>query len=179
MTQFSQTRYISSNSNIELWYSKESSKVKFQSLADEHQTEEKVRIYHHELHRKKIRKSSILKLETASGTLVGHKACAEYLEKTVEDLLLHPAHLSDEAQNTLLAEVTPVFTEADNRKLLKLPTKLHVYETLAASNLHAAPGTDGLTSFFYKECFKIMGAIDRSCRGCVWWVATYSFTENQ
>ena len=41
--------------------------------------------------------------------------------------------------------------------MLKLPTKLEVYEKLAASNLHAAPGTDGLTNFFYKKCFKTMG----------------------
>ena len=91
-------------------------------LAEEHQSEGKVRIYHHELHRKQIRKSSILKLETANGVLLGHKACAEYLEKTVEDLLLHPAHLCHAAQEALLAEVTPVFTEADNWKMLKQPT---------------------------------------------------------
>ena len=145
------------HNSIELWYMKEANKVKYQSLADEHQTEEKVRIYHHELHRKKFRKSSILKLETANGDLVGHEACAEYLEKTVEDLLLHPAHLCPDAQDTLLDEVNPVFNEADNQKMMKLPTKLEVYETLAASNLHAAPGTDGLTNFFYKECFKTMG----------------------
>ena len=29
--------------------------------------------------------------------------------------------------------------------------------TLSNSNLHAAPGTDGLTSFFYKHCFDVMG----------------------
>ena len=41
--------------------------------------------------------------------------------------------------------------------LLSAPTKKEVEETLSASNLHAAPGTVGMTSFFYKECFDIMG----------------------
>ena len=145
------------HTKIENWYSQECSKIKYQTMADEHQTEEKVRIYHHELHRKSIRKSSILKLETTSGILEGHKSCAEFLEKTVEDLLLQPAHLDQAAQDTLLAEVDPVFSDSDNTKLLKTPSKIEVFETLAASNLHAAPGTDGLTSFFYKECFKTMG----------------------
>ena len=44
-----------------------------------------------------------------------------------------------------------------NEKLLKLPSKQDVLDTLAASNQHAAPGTDGLTSFFYKQCFNVMG----------------------
>ena len=104
-----------------------------------------------------IRKSSILKLETASGTLEGHTACAEYLEKTIEDLLLHPAQLNQPAQDILLAEVTPVFSEADSRKLLSQPSKQEVLDTLSKANQHAAPGTDGLTSFFYNHCFKIMG----------------------
>ena len=87
----------------------------------------------------------------------GHQACAAFLESTVEDLLLHPAQLDHAAQDTLLADVDPVFTDADNDLLLKLPCKQEVKETLAAANQHAAPGTDGLTSFFYKQCFDVMG----------------------
>ena len=30
-------------------------------------------------------------------------------------------------------------------------------DILTASNQHAAPGTDGLTSYFYKQCFQIIG----------------------
>ena len=137
----------------------ESEKIKYQSLTNEHHQEEAVRIYHHELHRKRVRKSSILRLETPSGTLAGHTACAEYLEKTVEDLLLHPVDLDLVAQDLLLAEVSPVFTEEDNNKFMKEPTKIEVYNTLTASNLHAAPGTgtDGLTNYFYKKCFKTIG----------------------
>ena len=88
--------------SIENWYSSESSKIKFQSQASEYQQEEKVRIYHHELHRKRIKRSSILKLETAAGILEGHKACADYLEKTVEDLLLHPVELNQAAHRHFL-----------------------------------------------------------------------------
>ena len=107
------------HASIENWYSTESNKIKFQSQASEYQQEEKVRIYHHDLHRKRIKKSFILKLETAAGTLEGHQACADYLEQTVEELLLHPVQLSQAAQDVLLAEVDPVFTDADNELLLK------------------------------------------------------------
>ena len=106
---------------------------------------------------KRSKSLQILKLETTSGTLVGHKAFAEYLEQVVEDLLLHPAVLNHAAQQVLLSEVLPVFSEADNQKLLKTPTKVEVYDTLSASNQHAAQGTDGLTNFFYKQCFKTIG----------------------
>ena len=142
---------------IDNWYEKESSKIKFQSQAAEYQQDEKVRINHHELHGKRIKRSCILTLETSTGKLEGHQACADYLEQTVEDLLLHPVQLNQAAQDTLLAEVEPVFTAADNTLLLKQPTKTDVLKTLSNSNLHAAPGTDGLTSFFYKNCFDVMG----------------------
>ena len=49
-----------------------------------------------------IKKSHILKLETSSGLLEGHSACAEYLEKLVEELLLVPAPLKTVAQESLL-----------------------------------------------------------------------------
>ena len=39
---------------IEFWYNRESQKTKYQSQASEYQLEEKIRIYHHELHKKKI-----------------------------------------------------------------------------------------------------------------------------
>ena len=79
------------------------------------------------------------------------------MEQTVEELLLHPVQLSQAAQDALLQEVDQVFTEADNELLLKPTDKKEVLETLSASNQHAAPGTDGLTSFFYKQCFDTMG----------------------
>ena len=142
---------------IEEWYSQESNKIKYQSQASEHQVDEKVRVYHHDLHRKRLKKSSILKLETSAGLLEGHTACAKYLEQTVEDLLLSPVQLNSAAQEALLADVEVVFTEDDNQKLLAKPTRKEVLETVSGSNLHAAPGTDGLTNYFYKRCFDIIG----------------------
>ena len=75
----------------------------------------------------------------------------------VEELLIHPVQLQEGAQAALLSEVQQVFTEGDNQKLLSRPTKKEVLETLTESNLHAAPGTDWLTSYFYKHCFEIKG----------------------
>ena len=138
------------HTSIENWYANESRKIQFQSQASEYQHEEKVRIYHHELHKKRMSRSSILQLETSSGNLVGHQACADFLEQTVEDLLLHPVQLDQAAQEKLLAEVD---TAANNELLLKQPTKEDVLKTqMSNSNQHAAPGTDGLTSFFYRQC---------------------------
>ena len=96
-------------------------------------------------------------METPTGNLEGHQDCAHYLEQTVEHLLLHPVQLDKAAQDALLAEVEVVFTEADNMLLLRQPTRDDVLKTLSNSNLHAAPGTDGLTSYFYKHCFDMMG----------------------
>ena len=142
---------------IEDWYNQESMKLKYQSQVEEHQTSENVRVYHHDLHRKRIKKTSILKLETAEGILEGHDKCAEYLEKVVEDLLLTPEELNHAAQQALLDEVEPVFTDEDNLKLLAEPSKEEVFKTISESNLHAAPGNDGLTNYFYKKCFHIIG----------------------
>ena len=131
---------------IQRWYEIESEKVKLQSRADEMNSSEKVRIYHHELHAKHIRRSSILKLKTENGTLEGHDACARYLEKAVGDLLLHPANLDTTAQEALLREVKPVFNAEDNEMMMEIPTKKEVEESLWSSNINAAPGTDGLTN---------------------------------
>ena len=108
---------------IQLWHEKECEKIKLQSRADEMDSAENVRIYHHELHAKHIRKTSILKLKTEFGTLEGHEACSKYLEKAVGDLLLHPANLDEEAQDALLQEVKPVFTVEDNVMMCKIPSK--------------------------------------------------------
>ena len=78
---------------IQSWYRKASEKIQHQSRVDEFQIGENTRIYHHEIHKKHLRKSSILKLETDSELLEGHTACAEFLENLVGDLLLVPADL--------------------------------------------------------------------------------------
>ena len=41
--------------------------------------------------------------------------------------------------------------------MTKLPTKKDVKSSVSKSNLHAAPGTDGLTSYFYHYCWDIVG----------------------
>ena len=137
---------------IEQWYDEECSKIALQSRTDDIQQSEKIRIYHHEIHQKLIKKSAILKLDTDNGLIEGHEACAGFLENSVADLLLHPAHLDQAAQQVLLDEVVPVFTDADNQMLCTLPDKEEVKEILWNSNLHAAPGTDGLTAYLYKQC---------------------------
>ena len=108
---------------VQLWYEQESEKVTLQSRFDELDFSENVRIYHHELHAKHIKKSSILNLKTEKGLLEGHVACAQYLEQAVGDLLLHPAYLDADAQDALLKEVKCVFTAQDNQMMKKLPTK--------------------------------------------------------
>ena len=142
---------------IEKWYLKESEKVQHQSRVREFQDNEKSSIYHHELHKRIIKKSSILRLQTNNGVIEGHEACAKFLESIVEDLLLHPATLDPVAQEALLAEIVPVFSEEDNRKMLTPPTCETVLKTVNASNLYAAPGTDGLPSLLYKECWSELG----------------------
>ena len=142
---------------IQSWYKKVAEKIQHQARVDEFQLGETTRIYHHEIHKKHIKKSSILKLETDSGVLEGHKACAEYLENLVADLLLVPANLDTEAQDILLAEIDTVVTESENEMLAKAPDKEEVKNTLWDSNLKAAPGTDGITGLFYKVCWDTMG----------------------
>ena len=41
--------------------------------------------------------------------------------------------------------------------LIAEPTKSEVEESVKSSNLQAAPGSDGITSLVYKECFNILG----------------------
>ena len=138
-------------------YQNESKKVVIQTRIDDVQESEKVRIYHHEQHKKSIKKTAILKLQTENGLLVGHDACSNYLESQLADLLLHHAVLDPIAQATLLAEMTVVFTDADNKELEKQPSKDEVKDILFQSNLNAAPGTDGITSLLYKEHWDILG----------------------
>ena len=118
---------------------------------------EKVRIFHHDLHKKHIKRSSIIKLQTDSGLLEGHSECAEFLESQVGDLLLqlHPA--DQDAVDAMLDEVEVVFTEEDNAAFLKLPQKEEVKKVLGKSNLYAAPGTDGIPSLLYSRCWDAMG----------------------
>ena len=55
--------------HIQAWYQNLSEKIQHQSRVDEYQVSEQTRIYHHELHRRHLKKSSILKLETEEGVI--------------------------------------------------------------------------------------------------------------
>ena len=135
-------------------------KLIIKTRTDEISVSESARLYHHELHKKQkqIKKTSILQLQTVAGLIEGHLACADYLEKQVEELLLQPHPVDLAARNTLLAEVQDkVFTELDNKKLLALPTAKKVKEVVSDSSLLAAPGTDGIPSLLCSECWDTMG----------------------
>ena len=66
-------------------------------------------------------------------------------------------HLDSVSQEILLAEVDPVFTEEDIKLFLSPPSKLDVWDTICNSNLNAAPGSDGIPSLAYKECWSVLG----------------------
>ena len=139
------------------WYKRRNKKIQTQSREKEFQLSEGTRIYHHELHRKKMNKSSILSLETEEGLLEGHEKCAAYLENKVCELLGVDAYLDPVAQATLLDEVSRVFTDADNVMFESMPTKQELLDTIKSSNLKAAAGTDGIPGLVYKECWGCLG----------------------
>ena len=110
--------------DINAWYEKENEKIKIQSKMRDIIEDEKVQIYHHELHQKFIKKSSILKLESSeTETVVGHDECAKLLEKSVAEILSGPPKGNPQAQDVLLQEVGKVFTDKDNEISLMKPTK--------------------------------------------------------
>ena len=61
------------------------------------------------------------------------------------------------SQQVLLEEVVPVFTAEDNDKFLAPPDAEKVRSVVNSSNLYAAPGTDGIPSLLYKECWNVLG----------------------
>ena len=67
---------------IEEWFKAEVQTIEYQSR-EYIQESEKVRIYHHELHRKHIKRLAILKLETETETIEGHKY--EYIRSSQPD----------------------------------------------------------------------------------------------
>ena len=90
------------------------------------------------------------------GLLEGHKDYASFLEEQVESLLLSSNPLDQDARDCLLDEVEHVFTDKDNIKFLAIPEEKEVKEVLSASNLLAAPGTDGIPALLYSECWDTM-----------------------
>ena len=122
-----ETFRIKRNLLIKQWYDQECFKIALQSRSDDIQISEKIRIYHHEIHQKLIKKSAILKLDTDDGLIEGHEACASFLINSVAQLLQHPAQLDHDAQQILLDEMEPVFTEADNKLPCTIPNNAGTY----------------------------------------------------
>ena len=116
-----------------------------------------VRIYHPELHARKIKKSSILKLQVGSQLIEGQKKLSAFLEQSVEDLLTTPADLYPMAQESLLSDIKPVFLNEDHEMLNKDPTRSEVKKCVASSNMNASTGNDGLTLILYQHCWDILG----------------------
>ena len=61
------------------------------------------------------------------------------------------------AQEILLKEVDESFTDEHNTKLKAVPPKSEIKSVLDSCRPHAAPGTDGLTVYLYKQCWEILG----------------------
>ena len=99
-----------------------------------------------------------MELSIDSLIIKGHKKCSEYITQSVANLLETPYNFCATSQNVLLNEVEPVFTEEDNEKMLEIPNKSEIYDILKDSNLHAAPGNDCITSYFYYKLFDIIGS---------------------
>ena len=144
------------------WYENESKSIILTSRTRDINENKKVRIYHHGIHKKFQIKLSILKLQTPSGIVEGHDACAQALEDNVANHLLPPAPLGTLAQDLLLAEVDQCFTAEDNRRLLEIPSKGEVKEIPSSCRPHAAPGTDSLTAYFYQKTWDTIGRNLRS-----------------
>ena len=138
---------------IENWFRVEADKITLQAKGDDCTRSEKVRIYHHELLKKKIKQSVILSLSTDKGIINGHSVCAKYLEDGVANLLLNPHPLDQTAMNILLDEVEPVFSEKDNEMLLARPCEEEIWNVLCHSNLLASPDMDSIPALLYKECW--------------------------
>ena len=80
-----------------------------------------------------------------------------FLEQLVISLLENQASLDIESQETLFDDVEKVFSDEDNKIILALSYKEEVHEVIKTANQHTTPGTVGLTVFFYKQCFDIIG----------------------
>ena len=79
------------------------------------------------------------------------------ITESVANLLENKYNYSPQAQETLLKETNICFTDEDNEMLSKCPDKDEIHSVLKASNHHSAPGTDGISNYFYLKLFNIIG----------------------
>ena len=96
-------------------------------------------------------------MEDGDKIISGHNDCAAKLIQSAASFLEKEINLDHEAQQQLLEEVEPSFTEEDNLALLKPPDKEEILQVIKKSNLLAAPGTDGITNYFYLKFFDVIG----------------------
>ena len=139
------------------WFDKEAEKVKTFAKIDDMEQSEKVRIFHHDLRRRSLNKSTITKLKTPAGIITGHRACSEFLCEEVRNLWENEALLNPASQEELLKEVEPSFTEEDNKRLVATITNHEIKESLKKCNMKAAPGTDSITYKVFQSCWHILG----------------------
>ena len=144
---------------IQAWYQKEGEKINLQSKTDEIELSETVRLYHHDIHKKNVKRSSILQRDTYQGMLQGHESCSKYLGSQVEQLLLKPHPVDNVSRDRLLQEVEGEFTDVDNEALIAPLTSEEVKPMVMSSNLRAAPGTDGIPSLLYVTCWGFLGVL--------------------
>ena len=120
---------------INHWFEDEASKVLLHIDMEDVKGDETVRIHHHEIHKKRITQSSILQLQLEGEVVTGHKACEALLTKNVINIISNNSPLDSEAQTCLLDELDVVFTDKDNKKLLKVSDKEEIKSVLQNSNL--------------------------------------------
>ena len=67
------------NLDIKKGFSKEAEDTILHINTQEIEESESMNIYHHQLHKKKMSRTAILKLETPDRPIYGHKKCSEFI----------------------------------------------------------------------------------------------------
>ena len=145
------------NLEINEWFSTEAESVLLHIYAQEIEESESMNLYHHKIHRKKNSRSVTLALDSPNGPITRHKKCSDFINDSVANLLENDYEFDERSKNILSNKLETVFTEEDNETIMKVPSKEEVRKVLQSSNLHAAPGSDGPTNYFYLKCFNTIG----------------------
>ena len=69
------------------WFTKEAENIQLMTNLNEVAESEQTQLFHHEIHKKKLIKSTILELKTETDNCIGHKNCMDAIVKSVYDLL--------------------------------------------------------------------------------------------
>ena len=71
--------YESIKLKINNWYQEESKNLLLRCKARDIDESESATIYHHQMHQKRFKRSSLLKLDTPEGMKIGHTECQKYM----------------------------------------------------------------------------------------------------